>query len=70
MNNAPDLAIEDDDETRTARLLSLSPDQITQYSFETICDWLIARNQQHRTRLRSHCQTIREQSQARRLTRN
>ncbi|MGW4603689.1 hypothetical protein ACWENS_10510 [Streptomyces sp. NPDC004532] len=52
----------DEDEARTARLLRLSADQIAQYSSETICDWLTARNEQHCARLRSAVQELRKQN--------
>ncbi|MFE9127043.1 hypothetical protein ACFYOF_16760 [Streptomyces sp. NPDC007148] len=51
---------EDEAEARTARLLRLSVDEIAKYNTETICDWLIARNEQHCARLRAACQTLRE----------
>jgi hypothetical protein len=57
-----DLDAIDEEEARTARLLRLSVDQIAHYSFESICDWLIARNEQHCAQLRAACQSLRAAS--------
>jgi hypothetical protein len=57
--NRPELEVDDADETaaeeaaRRARLLRISPDQITNYSYETILDWLDARREHHVARLRT-----------------
>ncbi|MES9522422.1 hypothetical protein [Streptomyces capoamus] len=52
----------DEGHGRTAWLLRITTDQIKHYSFETICDWLIARHDQRIARLRAACQTLREQN--------
>lgn len=50
------------EQARTARLLQISPEQITRYSAETILDWLDARREQRITRIRAACQVLREES--------
>ncbi len=54
-----DIPAEDEAEARTEWLLRLSVDQISRYDRETMCDWLIARNEQHCARLRAACQELR-----------
>jgi hypothetical protein len=49
----------DEEQARTARLLRIPADRIAYYSAETVCAWLLARNEQHRTRLRAACQELR-----------
>ncbi|MGY5048260.1 hypothetical protein ACWDE0_21910 [Streptomyces sp. 900105755] len=46
---------------RAERLRHIPPEQIVNYSFETICDWLDARREQHIVRLRAACRDLREQ---------
>jgi len=56
------LDLDEDHQARTAWLLTITTDQIKHYSFETICDWLIARDDQCIARLRAACQILREQN--------
>lgn len=68
MTNQTDYTADDedeDDEARTARLLRLTAAQIVHYSYETILDWLDARNRWRCAQLRAACQTLREQSDIR-----
>jgi hypothetical protein len=65
MTTPPPAEETDEAEARTVWLLRQSPDQIAHYSFETILDWLLARNAQRRARLTAACQSLRADTEAR-----
>ncbi|MEU2403366.1 hypothetical protein ABZ609_03435 [Streptomyces rubiginosohelvolus] len=50
---------EDERAARTAWLLTLSADQIAHFGTGDILDWLDARREQHVSRLRAACRTLR-----------
>jgi hypothetical protein len=47
-------------------LTDIPADQIVRYSPETVVEWLMARNEQHRAGLRAACHSLRADVEARR----
>ena len=49
----------DDDIEEQRSLAHIPADEITSYSVETVTQWLLERNEQHRARLLAACQSLR-----------